>query len=215
LWKNVSNMKKVEITGLATFLLILLSISIPCVDAASSPTITIEPPSITVGDEGIPTDPFIITINITNVEAMFSWQVKIYYDTTILNCTTGGFPTGHVFEGKLYFPAGPVIEEDYVLVGASLVSEDDVFTGNGTLCQITFVGKAAGTSNLEFDVDESYCTDYDLNKISVTTENGNVIVIPEFTLSLMVSLFILTTLVAILFKTTWFKKRLNTRAIQK
>lgn len=203
---------------MATCLSILLSMPILHAGATASPAIAVIPQTITVGEEGVPlpTEPFTINVTITNVTDMLCWQVKIYYDTAILNCTEAEFPTDHVFAGKLFFPAGPVIEQNYVMVGASLAYEADVFSGNGTLCQITFIGKAVGTSLLEFDVEETYYTDYDLNILDATTEDGSVTVVPEFPPSLIIPLFIMVTLAAaVLVKTAWFKRRLNARVIKR
>jgi len=199
---------------MATCLSILLSIPILHAGATASPVIAVVPQTITVGDS-LPTEPFTVNVTITNVTNMFCWQVKIYYDTAILNCTEAEFPTDHVFAGKTFFPV-PAIEQNYVLVGASLAYEADVFSGNGTLCQITFIGKAVGTSLLEFDVEETYYTDYDLNILDATTEDGNITVVPEFPPSLIIPLFILVTLAAtVLVKTAWFKRRLNARVIKR
>ena len=199
MWKNIPNKKKTETICTVMFLLILSSISIPQGGATSSSAIvSVVPQTITVGEEGVPlpTTPFTVNITVTNVTGMFSWQVKIYYDTALLNCTKGEFPADHVFAGKFFFPVGPVIEQNYVLVGATLSNEADVFSGNGTLCQMTFIGKAVGTSDLEFDAEATCVLNYDLVKMGETLEHGNVIVILEFPQSLIALLLITATLVA-------------------
>jgi hypothetical protein len=184
-------------------------------DATTSAVIAVVPQTITVGDN-IPTEPFTVNVTITGVTGMFCWQAKIYYDTTILNCTKAEFPTNHVFAGKTFYPAGPVIEQNYTFIGATVFNEADVFSGDGILCQITFVGKAVGSSTLQFDVEETYCTDYNLTKIDATTENGNVNVVPEFPPSLIIPLFILATLAAaVLVKTAGFKRRLDSCIIKR
>jgi hypothetical protein len=181
------------------FLLILSSISIPQGGATPSSTIvSVVPKTITVGEEGVPlpTDPFTVNITVTNVTGMYGWQVKIYFNTTILNCTGAVYPADHVFAGKFFVPAGPMIEQNYVLVGAQLISEADLFSGNGTLCQITFIGKAVGTSNLTLDAESTFLIDYDIVKMDKTLEHGEVIVIPEFPPSLIALLLITATLAA-------------------
>jgi len=180
------------------FLLILSSISIPQGGATSSAILSVVPQTITVGEVGVPlpTAPFTVNITIANVTGMYGWQVKVYFNDTILNCTGAAYPTNHVFAGKQFIPVTPMIEQDYVLFGANLFYEADVFSGNGTLCQITFIGKAVGTSDLRFDTESTYPLDYDLVKINKTLEHGNVNVIPEFPPSLIALLLITATLVA-------------------
>jgi len=216
LWKNVLNRKKANIIFMATCLSILLSISILHAGATASPVIAVVPQTITVGDS-LPTEPFTVNVTITNVTNMFCWQVKISYDTTILNCTKAELPTDNVFAGKLFYPAPAVIEQNYVMIAATLFYEEDMFSGNGTLCQITFIGKAVGTSLLEFNVEETYYTGYDTDIIlNATRENGNITVVPEFPPSLIIPLFILVTLAAtVLVKTAWFKRRLNARVVKR
>lgn len=193
---------------MVTFLLILSSMSIPHGAATSSPIVAVVPQTLTVGEEGVPlpTDPFTVNITVANVVDMYGWQVKIYFDVAILNCTGAVYPTGHVFDGKQFVPVSPMIEPDCVMFGATLYYEEDVFSGNGTLCQITFIGKAVGNSDLEFDDEATFLLDYELVAIDRTTEQGNVAVIPEFTPPLTALLLIIATLAAaILSKTAWSK----------
>lgn len=189
---------------MVTFLLILSSMSIPHGAATPLSVVAVVPQTLTVGEEGVPlpTDPFTVNITIANVVDMYGWQVKIYFDAAILNCTGAVYPTGHVFAGKQFIPVSPMIELDYVMFGATLYYEEDVFSGNGTLCQITFIGKAVGTSDLEFDPVDTYLLDYDLATIDGTTEQGNVTVIPEFPPSLTALLLIITTLAAAILSKT-------------
>lgn len=189
-----------------TFLLILSGISIPHGNATASAVVAVDPQTLTVGDP-LPTDPFTVNITVKNVEGMYGWQVKIYFNATILNCTGAVYPTDHVFAGKQFVPLPPFIEQDYVMFGATLYYEEDVFSGNGTLCQITFIGEAVGTSDLEFNLEDTYLLDFDLDTIDMTVEHGNVTVIPEFSPSLIALLLITATLAAaILSKTEWSKK---------
>jgi len=203
LWKNVQN-KKTEIVCMVTFLLILSSMSIPHGAAQPSSVVAVVPQTLTVGEEGVPlpTDPFTVNITIANVVNMYGWQVKIYFDAAILNCTGAVYPTDHVFAGKQFIPVAPMIGPDYIMFGASLYYEEDVFSGNGTLCQITFIGKAVGTSDLEFNAQDTYLLDYELETIDNTTEEGNVIVIPEFPPSLTALLLIIATLTAAILSKT-------------
>jgi len=200
---------------MAIFLLILSSIPILHGYATSTAVVSVDPDTITVGDP-LPTDSFTVNINVTNVEGMYGWQVKIYFNDTILNCTSAVYPTDHVFDGKQYIPVSPVIGEDYMMFGATLYYEEDVFSGNGTLCQITFVGEAVGTSALEFDSSDTYLLDFDLNMIEMTSEEGSVTVIPEFVQWLIIPVIIITTLAAaFLSKIALSKNRPNVNTVKR
>lgn len=189
---------------MATFLLILSSMSIPHGAATPLPVVAVVPQTLTVGEEGVPlpTDPFTVNITVANVVNMYCWQVIIYFDATILNCTGAEYPTDHVFAGKQFIPLSPTIEPDYIMFAATIYYEEDLFSGNGTLCQITFIGKAVGTSDLEFDPVDTCLLDYDLATIDGTTEQGNVTVIPEFPPSLTALLLIIATLTAAILSKT-------------
>lgn len=213
--KDIPNRKKIQLVWMAMFLLIVSSMSIPHGGATASAVIGIDPPALTVGDP-LPTDSFTVNITLKNVEDMYGWQVKIYFDPAILNCTGAVYPTGHVFDGKQFVPVAAWITEDYVLFGATLYFEEDVFTGNGTLCHITFIGKAVGTSDLEFNDQNTYMLNFTLERIDRTLENGNVTVIPEFSPSVIVLLLITATLAAaILSKTARSKNRLDAGTLKR
>lgn len=187
---------------MVTFLLIFASMSVSHGSTmASSAIISVDPETITVGDP-LPTEPFTVNITIKNVEGMFGWQVKIYFDAAILNCTGAAYSPGHVFSGKQFVPVSAMIEEDYVLFGATLYYEEDLFSGNGTLCDITFIGKIAGTSDLEFDDENTYLLDFDLEYIDSTLEHGSVTVIPEFQPLFLALLLIIATLAAAILSKT-------------
>lgn len=200
--------ERIQMVWIVTFLLILCSICMPYAEALPSTTVTVDPETITVGEEGVPppTDSFKVNVTVHDVENLYGWQIKLYFDPAILNCTAAEYPADHVFAGKQFMPVNAVIKNDSVLFGATLYGED-VFNGTGTLCQITFIGESVGDSSLDFDANETYLLDFDLNDIQMTTEQGSITVIPEFPSWLITPLLIITTLVAaILRKTLRYKK---------
>jgi len=137
-------------------------------------TISIKPekiidPSLTPGSH--------ITINATviNVQELFSWQVKILFDPTILNCTSVTLPPDHIFAGRTYATVEPIIDnvQGYILYTTSLVGAQSV-SGNGTLCQIEFTVVGKGTTNITLSNygKSTFLMNYDLEIIPANVING-------------------------------------------
>jgi len=129
--------------------------------------------SVAVGDV------FTVNVTVTNVTDLYAWQIKLFFDPTILNCTNAWYPDGHVFAGKEIVSLEPVIDniEGFVLYGCCLLGEEENFNGNGTLCQIQFRGISRGNSSLEFaGPEETYLLNFDLNEIPNVTYDGYVMV---------------------------------------
>jgi len=146
--------KMLDVFFVSMFLLSVLMINVSKVEAAAP--VSVEPSSQTVGEEGVllPTSPFTIDITVQDVTDLDSWQIVLYYNSTILNTREDliDIPTENIFKGKEYYPVGPYIEADskgtYIIFGAYLMGMQPTFEGSGVLCQITFTGQAPGTSEL-------------------------------------------------------------------
>ena len=68
---------------------------------ATTAIISVSPSSIVLGEEGQPLPKsFSLSVNVTDVTDLYSWQIRLYYSSRVLNLTTATAPTGHVFEGK-------------------------------------------------------------------------------------------------------------------
>jgi len=98
-------------------------------------------------------DTFTITVNIADVEDLYTWQVNLQFDPVILECTGAWYPAGHVFENRTFVSVDPNINNivGYVLYGCTLLGE--VLGENvteGILCQISFRTRAVGSSSLIF-----------------------------------------------------------------
>lgn len=65
-----------------------------------------------------------------------------------------------------------MIEENYILIGASLMGEEPTFNGTGILCQIEFTGMAVGSCILQFDTEETFLLDFDMEYIPHVTLDG-------------------------------------------
>jgi hypothetical protein len=142
-------------------------------DAANDTTLYVDPAM--VEDIGMG-EIFKINLSVTDVVALYTWQTKLLFDPSVLNCTEAAYPmTGGIFEGKTIIPVSPEIDnsEGYVLFGASLMGLDSV-SGSGILCQITFEVLAIGESPLEFSDygGATFLLDENLETISVTVQDG-------------------------------------------
>jgi len=129
-------------------------------------------------------DVFTVNVTVTNVTDLYSWEIKLFFDPTILNCTSAWYPDDNVFAGKEIVLLEPVIDniEGSVLYGCSLLGEEqETFNGNGTLCQIQFRAISRGDSSLEFAGPEedfgTYLLNFDLNKIPSVAHGGYIIVV--------------------------------------
>jgi hypothetical protein len=145
-----------------------------------------------------------VTVKVTNVTDLFTWQIRLYFNSTILNCTSESawLPTSHVFDNKTIVPVAAVVDSDengtYIDYGCTLILGEDPFTGNGTLCQINFTGTAEGSSALSFGPWPStiFLLDQDGTDITFGVTDGEIIVIPEFPTLALLSLLMILTLVA-------------------
>mgnify|MGYP001087337749 CR=1 FL=1 len=179
----------------------LLLFSVPTTPVSASPgaTLKIEPETLTVGPP-IPTTPFKINVTVYNVTDLFNWQIKVFYNTTILNCTAASYPPDHVFAGKFYLPIEPVMYQNYVLFGCTLMGAETGFDGDGILCQLEFKALAEGKSYLNFSEPyggDTFLWDSDMVEIPDGMDNGSVTVLPEFSSLLVMPLLMIATLTAV------------------
>lgn len=177
------------------FLSILLIAPITCVNAQTI-TLNVDPPQLTV-DLG---EQFTVKVNITNVEdpGLYAYEFKLYFNKTLLNVTSAGYPPDHFLAGVPNF-AVPVNTTEannvgYVHFGVTILV-DQPQTGSGILTTVNFTGIGVGTSLLE--IKDVLLLDIDGNEFPYSGNNGVVTVIPEFTLALLLFAFLSLTLVTI------------------
>ena len=111
-----------------------------------------------------------VDVNITNVENLSSWEVRIYFNPTLLvpsSCQSGGFLSQ--FGGTFPLNFDNKTQLGYVMLGEAL-SESVVAEGNGTLAKLTFTAVAGGRCSL--DLRNTLLFDGDLNAIAHTTTGG-------------------------------------------
>lgn len=113
----------------------------------------------------------LVTVTIENVEALFAWQIKVYFNATVVNITKDQvwYPEDHVFSEKAFLNITPSVSFDsygsYVLFGSTLMGEEQCFSGSGMLCQLNFTGIAPGVSTLNFWEEDTFLLDSDLRCI--------------------------------------------------
>lgn len=127
---------------------------------------------------------FNVNITVVAIADLWEWQIKLYYNPAVLYWLNATYPPGHIYDGKTFWQVNPVNNSDaggtYILFAAGLQATDPGFTGSGTLCQIKFRTKAAGTSQLTFSTPlggDTFLWDSNLQDISATVVDGSVTVV--------------------------------------
>jgi len=214
-------LKKRSILGIVLALLLFSAVSTAQVSGEDGlPQLVVEPTHVDVTSIG---ETF--TVNITlviptgvNITDLWGWQVRVGYNTTVLDCLSASLLPGHPFEGLSVNNPPADIEEEagYVLYMCSLVgfTENVNVTETSGLCEITFNGTTNGDSPVEFQniniVGGTYMRRSDASYVTFENVNGSVTVVPEFPLLILMSFFMLTTIAAVfLRKKAWLRKGRN------
>ncbi len=87
---------------LALMLLLIVSISMP-VHAQNEPAVFVDPSRIVDPELG-PGNDFIIFIGVSDAVNLHSWQVKLLFDPTLIECKAGYMPPEHVFSNRKITP---------------------------------------------------------------------------------------------------------------
>lgn len=166
-------MRKIYVSLILACLLFAFPIIINEARAVNGTIIYVDPPiveDVSIGET------FKVNLSVTDVVALYTWQAKLLFDPSVLNCAEAAYPmTGGIFEGKSVIPVSPEIDnsEGYVLFGASLIGLDSA-SGSGILCEITFEVLAMGESPLEFSSygAQTFLLDEFLEIITATVQDG-------------------------------------------
>lgn len=191
----------------------LLLLSIPVAHADGLPQIVIQPTHIDVTsvDESFSIEVW-LNVSQANVTNLKGWEIKIGYNTTILNCTSASLMPGHPLEG-LGISSGPSIEDEsgYAMYYVLTMAMDDYVNVTETkpLCRFNFTSTDFGNSPLEFlGVGETFGT-YILDntglKIDFEPVPSDVTVIPEFSAFMLLMFMIIITAVLALTTKRWIK----------
>ncbi|MGD8566247.1 MAG: CARDB domain-containing protein [Candidatus Bathyarchaeota archaeon] len=140
---------------------------------AQDPRMFVDPANII--DEGMgPCSNFTLTINVSDLIELYTWQIEVWFDPSIIECMDAYTPAGHVFEGKMIVPVAPDINnvEGYVNYGATLLGADSVTVDQGFLCAIDFHVIGTGSTDLSLDETDSFLLNADLLDIPAIIGNG-------------------------------------------
>jgi hypothetical protein len=153
--------------------------SFPIVVGDPGTVVKVDPATKTV-EQGVT---FSIDVLVVDVVDLYTWQIKLQFDPTVLQCEGATYPSDHVFAGQPIVPVTPVIDNigGTVLYGCTLMGGATTFTGSGKLCRIDFRGIKSGTSSLQFlgaPTADTYLLNYDMDTIPITVEDGSVTVQP-------------------------------------
>ncbi|MGD8565197.1 MAG: hypothetical protein PVF96_02485 [Candidatus Bathyarchaeota archaeon] len=169
-------MKKSKVYAALILALFALSMSpftlkIGPVKGQEDTTMFVAPPSI-INPDLQPSNNFTVMINITGAANLFTWQIKLLFDPSIIECAAAEYPPGHIFDGETVIPVAPEIDniEGSVLFGSSLLLAPIDVPDGGVLCELTFHVLDTGSS--ELILEDSFLLDGDLVDIPIILEDG-------------------------------------------
>ncbi|MEM3566813.1 MAG: PKD domain-containing protein [Candidatus Bathyarchaeia archaeon] len=170
---KTQNVAKLLMLMLITSTILLVSTS-PS-NASPATTLKIEPEKI-IDVSLTPGSKIVINVSVIDVIDLFTWQVKILFKPTVLNCIGATYPPYHIFAGKTFSSVSPIIDNvaGYVLFAASLIGDQKV-SGSGVLCQINFTVVGRGISHLNFSRpygEDTFLLNYDLDTIPAQVKDG-------------------------------------------
>jgi hypothetical protein len=159
------------------FLLVASLITIRQVSAQEA-KIYIDPETVKMR----PGETFTVYINVANVTDLFGYELKLYYDRTVINITGAVRPSGHFLEPQIdpanQYVAKWEIKNNFntthgrLWLAYTLLAPETGRTGSGTLIQLNFTGLNIGETLLKFD--EVILGNSLAEPILVTPIDGNV-----------------------------------------
>jgi len=146
----------------------LLNVASYRANAQLKTTISVEP-STNVREKG---QSFTLSILVSEVEFLHSWQAKIIYDTSKLYTNSTLITEGPFLKlgDPTYFPP-PYFGPNYIQIGC-LITKPTAVDGTGILAYITFIVTDTGKSIIAFDPAETRLQDPDGYPISYATIDG-------------------------------------------
>ena len=110
--------KRVLLTLVLASLLLPIFLSIPTISRGQEDgkVVRVEPEKVTMGPEPAVGQQFTINITLENVADLYGWEVKLFWDNSLLNCTAEEYPIlpeGLNWESPNSLLLGPGIEQEY------------------------------------------------------------------------------------------------------
>jgi hypothetical protein len=142
-----------------------------------APAIWIEPAAVDVAGKGI-RDKFNVTAWINtyqdpNNSAVFTWQITLNFDATMLSVSRVGYTRGatsEFFAGHSTIPVTPIMTSSSASIGESLIGTYLRAPGNGSLCwiELELVSPPSNSTILSIDNTDTFCLNGDLNLVACT-----------------------------------------------
>lgn len=194
---------------IATLFSLFISITVIGQVNATTTVVSIKPAAVEVPEPG---QTFIVDINITDVTDLFGYEIKLWYANDVLQAISVERPSGHLLE-----PQDPIsqfspkweIKNDFnathgrIWLSFTLLAPETGRTGSGILARITFNGTDVGTTSLVLNNYPGTQGPVKLasypagDPITHTADDGIITVIPEFSIEMILALFLVTSLTAI------------------
>jgi hypothetical protein len=172
--------------------------------ALETTTISIDPPTYEVAESEIG-ETFKINITLNDVTNLWSWKVRVNWNSEILNFTEiaeGPFLNNTDDTLFLWAQNWTAIEEGYIPeISCTLLSSVSV-NGSGVLATVTFKSLSPGTSNITLTETVLKEPEQGHPEISHTVNNGEVTVIPEFQPWMILPIVLTATAIITLMKKT-------------
>jgi len=209
LMKLSLHMRRNNIVAASVLVLLIASMAIGGVNA-QLPSVYVEPSSVTISAIG---ETATVEVKVANVSDLYGYDLWVGYNSSMLEMTgtsvTGSGQVVPSSPSQYSFFDVSVPGTVRIAVGFLSVLGAPSFNGTGTLLWITFNGTAEGISIADVVDDQIALYDPDALPIEIQApEDGEIIVIPEFSTVLAVSLMLIAGLVAVyLGKTVRSKKR--------
>jgi len=164
----------------------------------ASTLVFVDPSSQTVDAVG---DSFIVNVSIADVSNLYGYELKLYYNSTLVNGTSvaeGSFlrGDGSTFWNVVNFTDHYNSTEGVLFFFDLLTMNVSGVTGGGVLASITFKSVALG--NCLVHLEGVKLSDPDSSEISHTDLDGTFTVIPELTPIALFSVLIIVSLFGIL-----------------
>ena len=146
---------------------------------AESTGVFLDPPSQTVGAVG---DHFTVNVSISDVSNLYGYELKIYYNSTLLNgtrVTEGSFlrSGGSTFWDPVNFTDHYNLTEGVLYIADLLTANVPGMSGGGVLATIEFKSIALGSCVLHLE--DVKLSDPTPSQISHVDSDGAVTVVPE------------------------------------
>jgi len=123
---------------------------------------------------------FCVNVTVTDVTDLYGWEFKLYWNSTILNCTNAQIHAPDIW-GENVFEAGDGIQNDFnathgrYFKAMSALYPTSSFNGSIAIVTLTFETKAAENSTL--DLEDTKLSDSQARAITHATADGSVTVL--------------------------------------